>query len=222
MKIRTGFVSNSSSASFVLPSFLITDEQKEMLLFINTLNIANEDEELKQKYEKLGIRWPYNLVGDYPINNKYHKILKELIENKEWHDYDWSIIEDEKSEIINGNASMDNDSLYKLMQKIGIDMSITEFVNDGDKSVRMATHPKAISHFVKLYYDFVEMWDKRDKELKQFDIDHGYAPEKICPYEVDRSKFKPWINSENRKFMEYQGDNYSYYYEENEEKNEKI
>ena len=35
MKVRNGFVSNSSSSSFTIPSFLLTDEQKEMLLSLD-------------------------------------------------------------------------------------------------------------------------------------------------------------------------------------------
>ena len=66
MKIRNGFVSNSSASSFIIPLDKITDEQKQMIY--NHITIGQEvDKELKKE-------------GKEPLYEYYE---------------DWNIIEDE-------------------------------------------------------------------------------------------------------------------------------
>lgn len=203
MKIRNGFVSNSSSASFMIPSFLLTDEQKEMLLSLD------ENKTFKQEMkEKMGF-CINSSENDYPSNDGYHKVFDEMVQEGKWHDYDWDIGENKKQQMIRGAAMMDNGSLREFMEKIGIDVTASEFVNDGHMSVHMATHPESIAHFVKLYHEFVDDWNQKSEEDKQFDRDHGFDPIQPFPYEIDRSEFEVWGDGQ---YAEIQGGEYSYYY----------
>jgi len=202
MKIRMGWVSNSSAASFMIPSFLLTDEQKEMLLSLDEWK-----DRKKQIKENLGISL-MSSENDYARSDEYHRIFEQMVADKEWHDYDWEIGENNQ-QLISGAASMDNGSLRQFMEKIGIDVTAAEFVNHGHCSVHMATHPEAVAHFVKIHNEAVAEWDKRSEEDKQFDRVNGFAPEDPYPYEVDKSEFKQLGDSE---FMQFEGNEYTYYY----------
>ena len=62
MKIRNGFVSNSSSSSFIIPLHKITDEQKQMIY--NHISIG---EEIDKKLKEQGIPPVYEYYEDWNI-----------------------------------------------------------------------------------------------------------------------------------------------------------
>ena len=104
MKIRNGFVSNSSSSSFMIRVDRLNEGQLEIL---HSLDSTSE------KIKKV-----MNHTHDfYTENPKYKKILSEI----EWGDMPWLIYE--KNNILYGDTFMDNGSMSELMKKINIDPS---------------------------------------------------------------------------------------------------
>ncbi len=189
MKIRLGHVSNSSSTSFTVPAFLLTDEQKEMLLSMDDMK-----ETKAQLMEYFGPDAHYdmeNSKNDYPVNEEYHRIYKEMIEAGEWHDMGWSMGEDKKKNTISGSTEMWNGTIEKFMEKIGIDPTMIEIVNEGHRMVHMATHPDAIKHQIWLHGEWLKWWEKESKIDREFDILHGMKPTSICPYSLSDDKFEP-------------------------------
>ena len=182
MKIRTGFVSNSSSTSFCIPSFLLTDEQKELLL------TTVDDGERAELYRMLRIKID---PIDYPKNEDYHRIYNEMLEN-DWADSGWTIQENKELSIIHGSTMMGNGSIQELMEKIGIDLTILQSTNHGHGLVRMATDPQAVKHFIWLHEQRWKFWEEQDEETKKFETEFGHAPYKICPYALSDDKFEPF------------------------------
>ena len=188
MKIRLGYVSNSSSASFSIPSFLLSDDQKEILLDIND---DGQNEMLREFLsEKLGITNNYEKPEyDYPRNKQYHRFFDEMVKNKEWDDSRWSIKEDFDRQIMWGATLMDNGSLGELMKKIGIDMDMVEVKRDW--GLVKAKHPLAIKHFYELYNRWYKMNQEeyasiKTEEERQLWVDAGWLEmEKNNPYEKD-------------------------------------
>jgi hypothetical protein len=104
MKTRNGFVSNSSSSSFVVLKDAISDEQKDKILnYINWIDIFIERDEDNDNVDN----------------------IKEVFE---YYDSDlWRIIE--YNDYIFGETSMDNFSMYDYFNYINIDQ---DFVNWDD------------------------------------------------------------------------------------------
>ena len=126
MKIRTNFVSNSSSSSFAIPSKLLTDEQKEMLLSLD--NWKKERAELHAHFGKPNTKITITSENNYPRSKEYHKIYQKMLCDNQVHD-SWMIDERRHYEglyWIGGVTSMDNGSMNILMEKIDIDPSIVE------------------------------------------------------------------------------------------------
>jgi hypothetical protein len=94
MKIRKGFVSNSSSSSFIIPLHKITDEQKQMIY--NHIEIGKKiDEELIKQgkepyyeyYEDWNIKeddysiWCYTFMDNFQLIDLVIDEIKVHIEN---------------------------------------------------------------------------------------------------------------------------------------------
>ena len=193
MKIRTGFVSNSSSTSFTVPAFLLTDEQKEMILSID------DQKETKAKLQerfgtlKEGHTWE-NSKNDYPRNEEYHRIYKEMIENGEWEDLGWETSENKERNTISGSTGMWNGTIGKFMEKIGIDPTVIEIINHGHMMVHMATHPEAVKHQIWIHAQWLKFWEEQDEKTKKMETEFGHAPYSITPYALSDDKFKPFGN----------------------------
>ena len=108
MKIRKGFVSNSSSSSFIVKKENLTEEQMEVLL-----SLDNTSDEVKKVFTD-------RMYNDYNRNLEYHKIADEI----EWDEW-WYIYE--MDECINGDTMMSNDCLELFMSKIGINLDKVEW-----------------------------------------------------------------------------------------------
>jgi hypothetical protein len=92
MKIRNGFVSNSSSSSFIIPKYKITEEQKYMIL--NSSELAKE------------------------IDNKLEQEGKE--KKYEWYDK-WDIIEDEISLSLSTSMD-NFDLMFFIIEELGLEL----------------------------------------------------------------------------------------------------
>lgn len=187
MKIRLGYVSNSSSASFAIPSFLLTDEQKEILLSVDD---GSMEEISKMLSQKLGVENTYKKPGQsYSRNEEFHQFLTDMKEAKEWDDAGWTITEKPDQQLIYGSTSMDNGSLGELMKKIGIDMDIVEVTRDW--GLVKAKHPEAIRHFYQRYEDWYKMNEEEfaavdNEEDLQLWTDSGWLDMgKNNPYKED-------------------------------------
>lgn len=101
MKVRNGFVSNSSSASFIIPLECLTKKQIEKIK--NHLFHA----------KRMSLNVDYT-DGHFGYFND---------------DYDaWEI--SERDNDIHGYTSMDNFNMYNFLEAIGIDMEKVEFTKD--------------------------------------------------------------------------------------------
>ena len=101
MKTRMGFVSNSSSSSFILSKSNLTKKQLEQI----------------RKHKDV-------------VRTNSFKLLRKVKEiKKDWDDLDpgdsWNIEEDK--DYIFGDTSIDNFNMYKYLQLIGIDIQDVSF-----------------------------------------------------------------------------------------------
>ena len=189
MKIRAGFVSNSSSTSFCIPSFLLTDEQKEMLLSMDDMKETKAN--MKQMFGEGKYVWE-NSKNNYPINEVYHHIYIEMIEAGEWSDSGWTTSEDKERNTINGSTDIWNGTIGQFMEKIGIDPTVIEIINHGHMMVHMATHPEAVKHQIWLHAQWLKFWEEQDEETKKMETEFGHAPFSTTPYALGNDKFKPF------------------------------
>lgn len=70
MKIRTGFVSNSSSSSFVLRGFLIDKDKYTQESLLQLMNIMPDEDKIQETFE----RYNYNTREDVIEDMFYDKI----------------------------------------------------------------------------------------------------------------------------------------------------
>lgn len=211
MKIRLGHISNSSSCSFTVPSFLLTDEQKEMIL-------AVDDGERAKLHKMLGTDID---TPNYPKNDEYHRICKKMIDDGDWGDSGWSIKDDKEYGIIWGSTMMGNGSIQQLMEKIGIDLTTVQNTNHGHMSVDMATNPKAVQHFIWLHKKILQDWNAQSDKDKKFDIEYGHKPMKETPYALDDDKFRPFGDDGLRYTVEEEEDQEIYCYYKSTDSKEK-
>ncbi len=189
MKIRNGFVSNSSSSSFAIPMSFLTDEQTEMLL-----SIDDSKKIKKQLAEFSGDDSFTNKVADYPRNEEYHKIYRDMINSDEWWDDSWGISIETEGDLLTGGTMMYNGTIPIFMEKIGIDISALELNEPGFTT--MPNHPEALKIFAA----------KREKAIKWYSELADGSPEKEYisdpiadnPYTLDISKFEHWYGNKYR------------------------
>lgn len=186
MKIRAGFVSNSSSGSFSVPSSLLSDEQKEMLLSLD--DMKKEKAKLQEMLgSDDGPSWE-NSKNNYPINEEYHKIYQGMVDNGNWYD-SWTIKEDKNNCLISGSTMMDNGSIRLLATAIGIDIEMFQF--DEQIDTKLATHPEAVKHFIWMHRKYKKQFDELDEEQKKTQNEFlGGAPLEKSPYEMTNEELE--------------------------------
>ncbi len=183
MKIRTGFVSNSSSSSFCIPSCFLTDEQKEMIL---SLDSEKEHKQLLASYfEKPEI---VDSDNNYSKNKEYHRIYQEMVERGEWDDSPWEI--GEKDGWISGATNMWNGSIEKFMEKIGIDITSLTIYNEGHNTVHMATHPLAVEMHIKHAMERKKLFESKTEQEQKELVELGMSPSEISPFEMSDDEFE--------------------------------
>jgi len=158
MKIRNGFVSNSSSSSFAIPLQFLTDEQKEMLLHID------DSKDVKKKLADITSSEEFlNPVNNYQRNEEYHKIYQDMLDADDWHDSGWSTDIEPKGIFLIGSTIMWNGTIERFMEKIGIDINCLEITNGGHCTTRMPNNAEALKLFAKRREEDIEDF----KELQQ-------------------------------------------------------
>jgi len=190
MKIRNGFVSNSSSSSFAIPLSFLTDEQTEMLLSI--------DSEMKTKEQLATLCGDDRFVNkykDYPRNEKYHKIYQEMIDKGEWWDSPWTTSIELEGDLLSGGTMMYNGTLPIFMEEIGIDISALELNEPG--FVTMPNHPEALKVFAKRREAAIKWYNELadDSAEKEYLLD---GPIEDNPYTLDLESFTHWYDNKYR------------------------
>lgn len=175
MKIRSGFVSNSSSCGFIIPSKFLTEEQKEAIL-------SCDDGETEKMWtlleEKMGMKDPNKKAKPaYRRSEEYHKI-KESMQKTDWDS--WYI--GEHDDVISGGTCMDNGYLQEFMQKIGIDISCVEW--DGDNGMYKATNPEAIKFFINKHKQMLSELTDNDREFYKL-MNKEHLIDELSIYEKD-------------------------------------
>lgn len=201
MKIRQGFVSNSSSSSFIIPSSFLSDEQKEILLSIDD----SKDTKVILG-EMLGIKNYLGTKSKFPKNKEYHNIYENMIKDKEWHDSPWEISFREEDGVFSGSTMMWNGSIEKLMEKIGIDITALEIINNGHNTVHMATNPLAVKFFSDFYDKLKKDIEKEDEILYNYVVENfPFAKENV--YKIDKDKFK----KSNQNYLYYESNGFTFF-----------
>ena len=101
MKTRSGFVSNSSSSSFVIAKSALTELQ--LMMIKNHIEVCKYLSVFMEKTGRIG-RWFDVCEGD-----------------------EWDITETEDS--LSGDTTMDNFDMVMFMEQIGVPMGLVEFEN---------------------------------------------------------------------------------------------
>lgn len=180
MKIRTGYVSNSSSASFMIPSFLLTDEQKELLLALDCGKKMKAD--LQEKLGDNKCNWE-DSKNDYPRNEQFHAVYEEMEKNGDFYD-NWDI--GEKHESVAGSAWMDNGCLKDLMKKIGFDLTAIHW--DTTCGFERATNPEAVKFFIEQHHKWFKKLTKDDIKFEEEQQDCNITEKSI--YEMTEAELK--------------------------------
>ena len=115
MRIRKGFVSNSSSCSFIIPKSELTESQKEAML--NVREVANK---INTQFERVEMEG-----GDF-----FRTFAVEYFE-EDWNGDRGRIWETE--DMIKGVTSCDNFGMVDYMRMIGIDTSKIQISDDYGK-----------------------------------------------------------------------------------------
>ena len=108
MKIRNGFVSNSSSSSFVILKKYLSEEQIKKIKNHIEYCVKENLFDLKDTYNHLLDEY----ISDYP-KEKADQKAKRYIKYNEWNITEWT-------DIITGGTSMDNFNMYEFMETIGV------------------------------------------------------------------------------------------------------
>lgn len=183
MKIRNGFVSNSSSSSFAIPMSFLTDEQTEMLLFIDDMK-----KDKKTMAEVFEDDKHLNPVDKYPRNEEYHKIYDDMIEVGEWQDSGWTTSIDPDRVLFGGGTSMWNGTIGSFMEKIGIDVTALQIISPG--TVHMPSNPEALKVFAEKRKEQIKWYD--NLAIDDWEREFLDGPIEDNPYELDDSEFEDW------------------------------
>lgn len=115
MRIRKGFVSNSSSCSFIIPKSELTETQRKAML--NVKEVANK---INTQFERVEIEG-----GDF-----FRTFAVEYFE-EDWNGDRGKIWETEDE--IKGVTSCDNFGMFEYMKAIGLDTSKIQISDDYGK-----------------------------------------------------------------------------------------
>jgi hypothetical protein len=142
MKIRNGFVSNSSSSSFVILKDSLTEEQYNMIIKYKEWVIFFIDLDEKNWIDKDGNSIP----SDYEQENR-------LLNDFSYLDSIWNIVEYDY--FVFGETPMDNFDMYKFFDYIKIDRKSIEWgeYNDTPDTTQLEFINKKRQEYRKIKLD---------------------------------------------------------------------
>ena len=123
MKIRNGFVSNSSSSSFILFKQYLTKEQMEHIRNWEEFALSDEYKKILEEYAKTHEIEPhteYTYSGGGPEQRKKIEVKPFSAFDYAYYPLDWNV--QETYDVFNISTTMDNYNMRQYLESLGIDI----------------------------------------------------------------------------------------------------
>ena len=184
MKIRQGFVSNSSSSSFILFKNYLTKEQMDHIRNWDTFALSDEYKKILEEYSKTHEIEPHSeYTFDYsnPENREKIPVKPFSIYDYAYYPLDWDV--EETFDTFDISTTMDNYNMRQYLESLGVNIEKCGIVAcDGHDDVfglnDFETDMRDYLNDPSYYYNYKEKYWLTSK----------YYKEKFYPEAVERNK----------------------------------